>query len=126
MRALFPRSSPRSRTAYLAVDRRRGAKSHEAKSRSAAKSHCRRSPPPSSKAEGQWISMRVGFLLALDEQNARALLNAVEDDFGAVRRNVEIADHEACWQISQLALGSGLRIQLPEILPVDPAAKKNQ
>jgi len=74
----------------------------------------------------QLISMRLGFLRALDKQNARALLNAVEDDFGAVRRNVEIADHEACCQIGQLALRSALRIQLPEILAVDPAAKKNQ
>ena len=58
--------------------------------------------------------MRVGFLRTLDEHDARALLNAVEDDLGAVRRNVEIADHEAGWQIGQLALASGPRIQLPE------------
>jgi hypothetical protein len=48
------------------------------------------------------ISMRVGYLRALNKHNARALLNAVEDDFGAVRRNVEIADNEVCWQIGQL------------------------
>ena len=54
------------------------------------------SPPgvsPGSPLNVAHSSMRVGFLRALDEQNARALLNAVEDDFGAVRRNVEIADH---------------------------------
>src|SRR5580700_6074791 len=72
------------------------------------------------------ISMRVGFLCALDKHNARALLNALENNFGAIRRNVEIADHEACWQIGELPLGSGLRIQLPEILAVDRAPKKHQ
>src|SRR5580658_2270476 len=71
-------------------------------------------------------SMRVGFFRALDEHNARTLLNPGEDDFSAVRRNVKIPDHEACWQFGQLALGSGLRIQLPEILAVDRAAKKHQ
>jgi hypothetical protein len=70
--------------------------------------------------------MGVEVLAALDKQNARAFLNAVKDDFGAVGRNVEIAGHEACWQVGQLTLGSGLGIQLPEILAVDPVAEKHQ
>jgi hypothetical protein len=72
--------------------------------------HRRRPRLPHPRPRIGLTSIRVGFLRALNEHNARALLNPGEDDFGAVRRNVEVADHETCRQFGQLALGSGLRI----------------
>src|SRR5580700_3907388 len=64
--------------------------------------------------------------LGLDQRDTRSLLHTFEDDFCPVRRNIEISDHEARWQIGQLARRSRLRIQSPEVLAVDPAAEHHE
>ena len=66
--------------------------------------------------------MRVGFPRALDKHDARDLLKAVEDDFGAVETSKSLIAKFA-GRAGQLPLGSGVGIQLPEILVVDPAAE---
>ena len=62
----------------------------------------------------------------VDEREFRALLGTVEDDFGAVGRDVEVADDKRCWQLGKQALGTGLQVDDPEIPVVEVSAQNDQ
>lgn len=53
---------------------------------------------------------------AIDEYDIGVFLYALEDDFPAVWRNVEIPNVEVGGQVSQLALCSGVEIDEPQVL----------
>src|SRR6185437_11472633 len=62
----------------------------------------------------------------VDESEVRALLGTVEDDFGAVGRDVEVADDKRRWQLGKRALGTGLQVDDPEIPVVEVSAQNDQ
>ena len=68
----------------------------------------------------------VGSGCTLDKHDARALLHAVENNFAAIGRHIEIANDKVCRQFSQLTLDTGLRIQLPEFLRSMPPRRNTK
>ena len=59
---------------------------------------------------------RFSFPREIDEHDFRVFLHALEDDLAAVWSNVEIPKVEVGRQVGQLALGSCLQIDQPEVL----------
>ena len=54
------------------------------------------------------------------------LLDAVEHDFRAVRRDVEVLDDEVARQLAEHALGAALQVDQPQVLVAEVTAQQHQ
>ena len=65
-------------------------------------------------------------LWEIEECDVGEVLDSFEDDFVAIRRNIEIANVEVWSEIGQLSLGAGVEVDEPEILVLNFASQEDE
>src|SRR5436190_3657280 len=70
-----------------------------------------------------WNAALCSALSAFDQHEVRVVLFPVEDDFAAIRRDIEIAGEKVRCEVRKLALPPTVEVDQPEVLPIHFAAQ---
>jgi hypothetical protein len=85
---------------------------------------------PATKNSSSWLprSEEIAGLWPweIEKCDIGEVLDPFEDDFTAVRGDVEVANVEPGWEVGQLVFGAGRQINEPEILMLNFSAQKHE